>query len=464
MAANTSAATAPHRRLAARGAAAAADTSKLLPSPYVVWPTLALLLVTVGRIGEVVPGLQGMQLAKIAIGFATLGLLYSQLRQQTISLSAIRLSRWFYAFMALIALSFPLSIWKSQSLPYIIWNGSVMLLLFLLVGKAAFSPTNLRRLLYALVISALVLATGALINYAGGRAQSSRMLDSNDLAYVLATLLPISIALAVASSGARRWLLFATSGFILAAALLTQSRGGLVGLIFVALYLVFVGIRNSHRRARLPLGAVAVRGVVVLVLALATWSLLPTDTKTRLSTISDVQSDYNYAGQSQTGRIEIWRRNLGALAQRPIGYGIATFPAVDGNSGGRYMTAHNSIVQASVELGVLGGIVFVGLYILAWAALSAQLRGAADGRAPAWLVQRVAYLHGLRAALLANFAAGFFLSQAYAFVLCALLGTVAALLAAVDRDSGARAAPEVAQGSQFARRGLPRNSALPVGR
>jgi O-antigen ligase len=430
-------------------------------NPLLLWSTVALLLVTVGRIGEIVPGLYGLPLAKIALALSLVGFVHAQWHSSSVALPRLRLTRWFFAFMGMIALSIVFSVWKSQSLKFILWTAPLMLLVFVLVSKAGASLRGLRQMTLALVACGAVLACGALLGYAGGRAQTSRTLDANDLAYVLITLLPLAIALAAARSGVRRWLMLAAAGFIFAAALLTQSRGGLIGIAAIALYVALAGIHMDGSSTRLPLASLVARTVILGIVAVGTWALLPADARERFSSISDVKSDYNYAGQSRTGRIEIWKRNLGALARRPIGHGVATFQAVDGNNGGTYLTAHNSIVQASVEIGVLGGVLFVGLYVLAWRTLSSQLSLTTHGTSENRSDPRSALIHALRAGLLGSFAAGFFLSQAYSFVFCAQLALVVAVVAcgntAADIENSA--GPGAAM-----KRGLPRSNALPLRR
>ena len=62
--------------------------------------------------------------------------------------------------------------------------------------------------------------------------------------------------------------------------------------------------------------------------------------------------------------------------KRPIGFGIGSFGVVDVMSGGSDRAAHNSLLEAFVELGALGLVLFLRIY---WIGLS-QL--ASVGRLP----------------------------------------------------------------------------------
>ena len=113
-----------------------------------------------------------------------------------------------------------------------------------------------------------------------------------------------------------------------------------------------------------------------------------------------------------------------------IGYGLGTFPMVDGTRGGQWRTAHNSLLQLSVELGILALFFYLRAYLKTWGSLkkidSLPPPAAADGIIDPRMLARA-----LRWSLVGNFCAGFFLSQAYSNTLWTLIAASSALVVAM---------------------------------
>ena len=126
----------------------------------------------------------------------------------------------------------------------------------------------------ALVFSGLILARAALSAYTGGRAATDTMYDTNDLAYLLVTVFPLSVGFLITSKTRLWWVINAGIGAILLGALLlTQSRGGFLGLAAVVAGLIFMPIKARERgstkkgpnRFLLLLGVLGLSVVVVRV-------------------------------------------------------------------------------------------------------------------------------------------------------------------------------------------------------
>jgi len=124
-----------------------------------------------------------------------------------------------------------------------------------------------------------------------------------------------------------------------AALLETHSRGGLLGVLAggaAYLYSRFGGARA------LPL---AVAGVVAVLVA-----------------IGGRQADVGSGGGTAHERLVMWAEGLSTLFQQPLavptGLGLGWFPGEFG------LVAHNSFVEAYVELGLLGGGAFLGAFLL----------------------------------------------------------------------------------------------------
>jgi O-antigen ligase len=410
---------------------------------FVVLALCAMLIVLIGRAGEVIPGLADLPLAKIAVALVVLGAFIGRQRLSNIAFVTSPIARTSFVFFALGVASVFFSIWKSNSLIFV---GSVLLVLvtvFALVFKVVTSWRIAQAMMLALCASGAALAIPAALGYRGERAEVGFTYDTNDLAFVLVTVLPIALAFAFVRRGWRRWMFAAICGLCLWATLLTESRGGLLGLVAgVAAFLLWKPALPGGERVR-EMGGLWRRLVWVLLAVgalLAAWMFLPNQARDRFATMLDIESDYNFQ-EKDVGRTFIWKRNMAAVARRPIGYGIASAPALDGRLGGKYRTAHNSVVQVATELGVLGMVLFLRLYWLAWAGLG-RLRYAVtpDPAKPDSISGADApmLLHGLRAALVASFVAGFFLSQGFSYLLFTLFALCAALIALHPQELATR--------------------------
>jgi O-antigen ligase len=185
------------------------------------------------------------------------------------------------------------------------------------------------------------------------------------------------------------------------------------------------GQRGSSGRGKLQ------RAVIALALCACAWTLLPQGARERLGSVTNLSSDYNTDLSYRGGRGNIWRRDVLAALQRPIGYGADTAGAVDGFFGGQYRAPHNSLLQVFVELGALGALLWIRLFLLGWRCLTplpSQEPPATGPPVEEWREQMV-LAHAMRLSLLTLFVAGFFLTQAYSLVLMEFLAVCAAATA-----------------------------------
>ena len=91
------------------------------------------------------------------------------------------------------------------------------------------------------------------------------------------------------------------------------------------------------------------------------------------------------------------------------------------------MAPHNSVIQTFVELGVIGLVLWLRLWILSWRSLAQP--NAPTTSSPAVLQQRSeqeVMSYALRISLVALFVAGFFLSQAFSLILWQIFAVCAA--------------------------------------
>jgi hypothetical protein len=170
--------------------------------------------------------------------------------------------------------------------------------------------------------------------------------DPNDACavFVVGVLICCSF-LADRSQGVRRlaWLL--PLGLCSYAEVLTYSRGGFLGML-VGLGVLFQ-TRYGWRRS-LWLGAL----------------LLPVLWFVFTGRTTDLSSASQGTGQE---RIQLWSSGLLMLKSSPLfGVGKEQFPLEAGDTG---MAAHNSFVHCFAELGLLGGMCFLGMFYLAFLSL-----------------------------------------------------------------------------------------------
>jgi O-antigen ligase len=278
-------------------------------------------------------------------------------------------------------------------------------------------------------VAGVLLAVGTLANFAGGRAVISGW-DSNDIAYSLVTLLPVVLVQRQGRSRVTGALITGAALLMVVAIFLTGSRGGVIGLaVSVAAMAAFpLGLNRKGQLKSLSLGATLLRLVPIVLAALVLWAHLPAATTERIATLENLNGDYNLSGTIEESRTLIWGRDIGFAIRRPIGYGMGTAPAVDGLAGGgHFKTAHNSLIQVFVELGVLGLILYVTAYYRTWRGLAAVR--AAHRQLPTPESAKLSlYARALSIALAGNFAAGFFLSQGYSGLLWMLIAVCVAIV------------------------------------
>ena len=399
----------------------------------------AFLVIAVGRIGELVPGLGSLPLAKVAMGIALILLIVKWKRLPKLSASTASFSRTVGALVILAVVTAPFSIWPGKSLQFLTQQLPVMAAAVIVCCKISYTWDVLRGIMRILIVAAVALALAALSAFHGGRAGASASYDTNDLAYVLVSILPLALAFALtARTKVKRLINAAVCAVLLIALLLTSSRGGLIGLVSMLAVIVLIPLRRpqdgkSRNRIVLPVAGLVCASMLV-------WSYLPAETRERLSSVLQLGSDYNMDAANKTGRSGIWERNFHAALRRPVGYGVDSIQMVDFRNGGMFKTAHNSYLQVLVELGFLGLLLFMRMYVLSWRALQ-RVRQNLLAAAPSEEHDQVlVFARMLQVALVGNAVSGFFLSMAYNMLLWVLFAVVIACVSLLTATS-ATAAP-----------------------
>ena len=323
--------------------------------------------------------------------------------------------------LVLVLLSVPGSVYPRGSLEFLLKNYLRTVLLMLLVAVSVRGLPDLRRLAWiqlagVTLFSAVIVARSQVGS--DGRLRDLAYYDVNDLATLIVCSLPLALYLWRRPAGLRsRIILVGTTAFLMMTLGQTGSRGGFVGFLAVTAYLLlrFQAISRAKR-----MGAVGL--VVILFLGLANDTYFE-----RLETLLHPSTDYNWSGQSETGRMEVWKRGIGYMLEHPVsGVGAHEFWAAEGTLGPEAVRArrygrgfkwsapHNAFIEIGAEVGVLGLILFVALLVAAFRTL-ARVR-----RAPT--LDAAFLAHALTASAVGFVVTAVFLSQAYSAYLYTLLG------------------------------------------
>lgn len=412
---------APHDVVAPRTPADAAQPSSPRRDPTTLtWLMGMYIVVAVGRIGDLLPWLQGIPLAKVVAVLAIISAIRLRDDRTWTMWKSIPPARLTVFLMSLTIVSIFFSVLRSATFGVITGTAMAVVITLLLTIKASRSWKSVKTLLYSGVLASIVLVLTVFGSSVAGRAGYSGSYDPNDFAFVLVGLLPIVITFGIISRGVKRLVYFGIALVMSAATLLTESRGGLLGLIFDIIAMTFLlpvawrGQLQFHTSS----SKIIVRMVSLAVVGILIWQSLPEIARTRLATITDLSSDYNttISGGPQAGRLAIWTRNLPLVLDRPWGYGAGAFGTVDGLfAGGRYRAPHNTFLQALIELGVLGFALFIAVIVSSLRYLRVPAdRGEQNQTGPP--DEPRAFARALGIGLIGLCVSGFFLSELFANV------------------------------------------------
>ncbi len=396
--------------------------------------TYALTLLYVAMIyirpGEIVPGLAGVPLLPAVVGAAVVAAVAAMLTAPR--RFAELPNDWCYlGFIAAGVLSLPANGWFGGG--YVAFMQLLpLLVLYLLVRISVQSERQLRGLVVLLVWLSLFQAANGIVQHwtgvgfgqtvaldqyyedgsddlMGGRhAEVVKRIrgtgifgDPNDLAMSLVIVMPFLFGpiLARDRGFSRRVLALGALGILLYALFLTQSRGGLLGL-------ALMGAAYAYRRFGGASVLVAVAASVLLIVA----------GSGRLQAM-------NASEDSAQGRIQAWSAGLDMLKSKPVlGVGY------DAYTEHHALVAHNSFVHTVAELGMVGGVCFIGVFYWLFAGTSASRNPAGAALSPLSLE--------IWASGIALVACACFLSRQYSPVLHIPLALGAAHIASGLRNRG----------------------------
>jgi putative inorganic carbon (hco3(-)) transporter len=189
-------------------------------------------------------------------------------------------------------------------------------------------------------------ATGALETHdlrIGGRIKGL-FENSNDLAMHLVSMIPIAVALGLSGRNPLKKLIyFGVTGLMVAAVVVTFSRGGFIGLVAGT----FVLVRRLGKKNRMATTGALVFAVILFV------ALAPGAFSSRLSTIFNSAADLT---GSSSQRTEVLKRSVWVALRYPLfGVGIGNFRY----KSPRNLETHNAYTQVAAEMGIAAMVVYI---------------------------------------------------------------------------------------------------------
>ena len=264
----------------------------------------------------------------------------------------------------------PFALWRRGSFQGLIDMWLKTLLIFFLLTQALVTSERIRKLLWAIILSELVVTSLSIFLSSRAIWVGDRMLGFNlgilgwnFLGIAEAVTIPYMAVIFVA----RRSVLKAS---VLAAALismtwmlvLTASRSGFLDVVFSTALTLLLVLRGSSRGR--------IIGVGIALALLAAISLAPQVFWERLGTMWDgpgasINETAASAQESEEGRLTVLTRSLEYTLEHPIfGLGLGNFVVANGTDLGRpeaWVGTHNTFTEISSEAGLPALFLFLGL-------------------------------------------------------------------------------------------------------
>ena len=372
---------------------------------------------------ELIPALSGIKSMAFYVGIVTLSIyaitqivVEGNLTTRTREVNLILL----LGVAALLSIPFainPGEAWKTFSDLLV-----KTLLIFIVIVNVVRTERRLRLLMLLALGVSVYLSIAAIQDYRAGlfgigTEITSRIMgrikglfdNPNDLALHLVTMVPIAVGLAMAKAGMlRKFVYIGAASLMVAAIVVTFSRGGFLGLVAVSFFLVL----KLGRKQRFPTMAAFFLAVVLF------FALAPGSYGSRLSTIFNIGGDLT---GSASQRNQVLKRSILVTLRYPLfGVGLGNFHYKSFQELG----THNAYTQVGSEMGIPAMIMYIMFLVYPYKRLK-EIEKATDGKKD----ERYYYYLsiGLRAGLIGYMVASFFAAVAYQWYIYYLVGYAIAL-------------------------------------
>ena len=302
-------------------------------------------------------------------------------------------------------------------------------IVFIVMVNVVRTEARLKGLLFLALAVSVWLSVGAINDYRlgltvvegyrVGGSGSGIFGNSNDMALHLVTIVPIAIALVFATRGVIRKVLYGVcAALMMAAIVLTYSRGGFIGLIGALCFLAW----KLGRRHRL---SVTVLAAIVIVLFLV---LAPGNYAVRLLSIFVPSLDP--VGSADARRAELFRSVYVAIHNPVVGVGMGNYASWLSYSG---QVTHNTYTAIAAEMGLAALTIYMMFVVAPFRRLGQVARETFAVRDN----KRYYYLSvGIQASLLGYMLCTLFASVAYLWYIYYLVGYAVCLRRLYEADVG----------------------------
>ncbi|MDX6575816.1 MAG: hypothetical protein QOE96_1769 [Blastocatellia bacterium] len=326
-------------------------------------------------------------------------------------------------------LSVPFAINREEA--WVEFSGTFIrcIVIFVVIVNVVRTETRLKGLIFLAMAAGIWLSIEAINDYrlglmtiegyrAAGRG-TGIFGNTNDMALHLVTIVPISVALMLGAKGVMRKLLYGTcSAVMIAAIVLSYSRGAFIGMLIAFLFIAWK--LGRRRRLEIIFAVLGFAGVVVL--------LAPDKYGSRLLSIFIPSLDAE--GSADARRGELFRSIYVALRHPFLGIGMGNYQAEMSNRG---LVTHNSYTQVAAEMGMMAFACYVMFIITPLKKVGQIARETFDARRDS----RFYYLAlGLQASLIAYLISSFFLSVAYVWYVYYLVAYAVCLRRLYESETG----------------------------
>jgi O-antigen ligase len=408
-------------------------SSEVRYSKAYVIVAVGFILVTLGRVHEVIPYLQPFRLGMLSTVLVVL-LSVTVLRRDLLGeFASTPVFKGLFLVLLMSFATIPTAVWPGASFKFLtdVFYTPVILLL---VAALTFADHRAMRIVL-LALAADALLAGFMSLFAPvGRYEIGSTYDPNETAALLLLVIPWAIYVLVSEKNWFRWVALLAIPFCLLGVLKTGSRGGLLSAAALVPFLLYL----SPPKRRGPFI------VFIGIAAVITTASVGPRTWYRLKLAFD-PTEYNYT--TEDGRIEIWKRGLTYIAGAPLhGLGIDGFPykelatKTDKGYGVRQAAAHNMYLQVGSELGLIG---FTGFMTMLLGGLAIARRVAKRARewsrngGGAEADRELLRANMAQASLFTTMCTGFFLSMGYSSMVYFSAGAAAGVwLASKHRGVG----------------------------
>jgi len=357
-------------------------------------------------------------------------MIFGTRRQELSAALSSSISKGYLLFFLIMIIGIPFAFHRRIAFEAVLVEGYyVNMLFFVLLVSQVTSLQRLKSLVWVICLCTLMYCvSGGLLQteYAGGGRLylAGEMFDPNDTAYVLLALFPLCLYFVRIDEGLLKRLV-AVAAVIgsMATILHTGSRGGIVGFGAVLLVLLLTkagGIGKSYK------------WLIVVVIVSTLLFLRDSIDVERYLTLTDMSSDYNVTGKG--GRLELWKGAVVLSFTNPVtGVGVQCFSwahfldkAAAGDSYLRFHGVHNSYLQISAEVGLIGFGIFMYIIVRSFSTFLRMSRIQVQPEK-----RETSEMSALGGFMLLGFTgllvSGFFLSQGYSIYLTLYFGLAVAV-------------------------------------